>query len=46
MGSIAATRVGTVQDPFSWSLATHTKDLTPQEIQEGAKAAFAQMAMK
>lgn len=41
-------RVGTVQDPFgySWSLATHTKDLTPQELQEGAKAWFAQMARK
>jgi uncharacterized glyoxalase superfamily protein PhnB len=41
-------RVGTVQDPFgySWSLATHTKDLTPEELQEGAKAAFAQMARK
>jgi len=41
-------RVGTVQDPFgySWSLATHTKDLTPQELQDGAKAAFAQMAKK
>ena len=41
-------RVGTVQDPFgySWSLATHTKDLTPKELQEGAKAAFAQMARK
>ncbi len=36
-------RVGTVQDPFGygWMLATHTKDLTDQEIAEGAKAAFA-----
>lgn len=41
-------RVGTVQDPFgySWSLATHTKDLTPQEIQAGAQAAFAEMGRK
>ncbi len=41
-------RVGTVKDPFgySWSLATHTRDLTPQEIEEGAKAALAQMAGK
>jgi PhnB protein len=41
-------RVGTVKDPFgySWRLATHTRDLTPQEIEEGAKAAFAQMAGK
>lgn len=41
-------RVGTVQDPFgySWSLATHTRDLTPQEIQQGAQAAFARMGEK
>jgi uncharacterized glyoxalase superfamily protein PhnB len=41
-------RVGTVQDPFGylWSLATHVKDPTPQEIQEGAQAAFARMAEK
>ena len=41
-------RVGTVQDPFgyNWTLATHIKDLTPQEIQQGAQAAFAQMGRK
>jgi len=41
-------RVGTVQDPFgySWSLATHIKDLSPQEIQQGAQAAFARMSEK
>jgi PhnB protein len=41
-------RVGTVKDPFgySWTFATHTRDLTPQEIEEGAKAVFAQMAGK
>lgn len=41
-------RVGTVQDPFgyTWMLATHSKDLTPREIEEGAKAAFAEMAIK
>ncbi len=41
-------RMGTVQDPFgyTWNLATHTRDLTPEEIQEGAKAAFATMAEK
>ena len=41
-------RVGTVQDPFgySWMLATHIEDLTPEEIEEGAKAAFAQTAKK
>ncbi|WP_298273518.1 VOC family protein [Geobacter sp.] len=38
-------RAGAVQDPFgySWTLATHIKDLTPQEIQQGAQAFFAQM---
>ncbi len=41
-------RVGTVQDPFgySWTLATHIKDLTPEEIRAGARAAFSQMAKK
>ena len=41
-------RAGTVQDPFgySWMLATHIKDLTPQEMEEGARAFFAQMGRK
>jgi uncharacterized glyoxalase superfamily protein PhnB len=41
-------RMGTVRDPFgySWSLASHIKDLTPEQIQEGATAAFAKMAEK
>ncbi|MGD9973159.1 MAG: VOC family protein [Desulfatirhabdiaceae bacterium] len=41
-------RMGVVQDPFgyTWSLATHTKDLTPDEIHEGAKAFFDKMAEK
>jgi uncharacterized glyoxalase superfamily protein PhnB len=41
-------RVGTVQDPFgySWMLATHIKDPTPQEIQQGAQAAFAEAGKK
>jgi len=41
-------RAGTVQDPFgySWTLASHTRDLTPQEIQQGAQAFFAQMKGK
>lgn len=39
-------RAGTVLDPFgySWMLATHVKDLTAKEIEEGAKAAFAKAA--
>ncbi|HBG18430.1 MAG: glyoxalase [Desulfobacterales bacterium GWB2_56_26] len=41
-------RMGTVQDPFgySWSFATHVKDLTPEEIEKGAMAACAKMAEK
>ncbi|MGA2192845.1 MAG: VOC family protein [Nitrospirota bacterium] len=39
-------RAGTVQDPFgySWSLATHKKDLTAKELEEAAKAAFTKAA--
>lgn len=35
-------RYGKVRDPFGheWSLATHIKDLTPKQIQEGAQAFF------
>ena len=38
-------RMGTLKDPFgySWSLASHVRDLTPEEIQEGAKAFCAKM---
>ena len=34
-------RYGTVEDPFGhrWSLATHIRDLSPEEIQAAAKAA-------
>jgi PhnB protein len=41
-------RAGTVQDPFgySWTLATHIKDLTMEEIRQGAQAAFAEMERK
>lgn len=41
-------RVGSVQDPFgySWMLATHIKDLSPQEIQQAAQAACAHTAKK
>lgn len=39
-------RAGTVQAPFgySWTIATHTRDLTIEEIRQGAQAAFAEMA--
>jgi PhnB protein len=35
-------RAGTLEDPFGygWFLATHTRDLTAEQIQEGAKAMF------
>ena len=38
-------RYGVVEDPYGhvWSIATHKQDLTPQQIEEGAKAAFARM---
>ena len=41
-------RAGTVKDPFGyrWMLATHTQDLTMQEIQQAARAFFARMAKK
>lgn len=41
-------RAGFVQDPFgyNWMLATHTRDLSSEEIREGAKAACAEMSKK
>lgn len=41
-------RFGSLNDPFgyNWGLATHTRDLTDQEIQEGARAMFEQMSKK
>jgi PhnB protein len=38
-------RVGWLEDPFGhkWSLAQHLKDPTPEEIQKGQEAYFAQM---
>jgi PhnB protein len=41
-------RTGTVQDLFgyNWTLATHIKDLSPQEMQQGAQEAFAKMGNK
>ncbi len=41
-------RAGTLLDPFgySWMLASHIRDLTPQEMEEGARAFFARMAGK
>jgi uncharacterized glyoxalase superfamily protein PhnB len=36
-------RAGTLRDPFgySWTLATHVADLTPEEMARGAEAMFA-----
>lgn len=38
-------RSGAVKDPFgyTWMFATHTRDLSEEEIQKGAKAFFASM---
>ncbi len=39
-------RAGGLVDPFGhrWSLATHKKDLSQEEIEEGAKATFSKMS--
>ena len=39
-------RVGNFVDPYghSWTLSTHTQDLTAQEMEEGARKFYAQMA--
>lgn len=41
-------RAGSVRDPFgySWMLATHTQDLSNEQIKKGAEAFFAQMTKK
>jgi len=41
-------RAGSIKDPFgySWMIATHTQDLTPEQIRKGAEAFFASMAKK
>ena len=39
-------RFGSINDPFghSWSIATHVEDVPPEEIEERAKAAMAEMS--
>ena len=41
-------RIGTVKDPFghSWTFATHTKDLSKDEIAKGAEEAMSHLAKK
>ncbi len=41
-------RAGNLKDPFGyqWMIATHTKDLTKEQIRQGAEAFFAQIAKK
>jgi uncharacterized glyoxalase superfamily protein PhnB len=41
-------RFGTFSDPFghNWGMSTHIEDLTAREIEEPAKAFFAQMALQ
>jgi len=38
-------RYGKVTDPFGheWEISTHKQDLTPKQVEEGAKAFFAKM---
>jgi hypothetical protein len=38
-------RYGKLTDPYghSWAIATHMKDLTPEEIQKGAAESFGGM---
>ncbi len=40
-------RYGEVKDPFghAWGLATHKEDLNPEELQERAKKAMAEMGL-
>ncbi len=35
-------RYGVIEDPFGhrWSITTHTRDLTPKQVMEGAQKAF------
>jgi PhnB protein len=39
-------RCGTVKDPFgyTWMIATHTRDLSTEEVQKGAQSFFAEAA--
>lgn len=41
-------RYGQVKDPFGhkWSIATHVKDLSPEEMQRGMEEGFARAAQK
>jgi len=41
-------RMGNFTDPFghSWSISTHNRDLSPAEVEEGAKQFYAQMEQK
>jgi PhnB protein len=41
-------RAGSFRDPFgyTWMIATHKQDLTPQQIRQGAEAFFSQMAQR
>jgi hypothetical protein len=38
-------RYGVLSDPFGhrWSMGSHMKDMTPEETQKAAEAAFARM---
>lgn len=39
-------RYGSIEDPFGyrWSISTHTKDLTEEELKKAAEDAYAKMS--
>jgi uncharacterized glyoxalase superfamily protein PhnB len=41
-------RIGQIEDPFGykWTIAQHTKDMTPEEMKKGQEAWMAQMQKK
>jgi PhnB protein len=41
-------RYGSLKDPFGhrWSIGTHVKDLSPEEMQKATQAFFAQQAQQ
>ena len=48
MDTFYGDRWGYIKEPFGhlWSIATHKKDLTPDELKKAAEIAFAEMATK
>ena len=48
MDTFYGDRWGYIKDPFGhlWSIATHKKDLAPDELKKAAEKAFAEMSAK